>query len=707
MLALGPLVVLALAASFPAASAYPRPGRTEMVSVAVEGWADAYSHYPYISDDGRFVAYQSASTNLVAGDTNNQTDIFIRDLQEGVTERLNVAVDGTESNFNSGGVTMSPSGRYVAWSTMATNVLSEDANNIWDVLVKDVQTGELMLASVANDGTQGGGWSVAPSAGGLDSGVIAFESDATNLVPNDTNGVRDVFVRDFRTGTTTLVSSSASGELGNAVSNSASVSADGRLVAFSSMASNLVPGDSNERGDAFVKDIVTGQIQRITLTDLDGETNLGGGGAVISGDGSTVMFSSASNDIVPADGNAGGNQFGISDVFIRDLVAGTTERVSVSSAGVEANSTSGGHALSADGRYVTFATGANNLVPGDTNGRPDLFLHDRVTGLTERISVNADGTEATGGLFGTSRGAPNADGSVVAFASDNPNIVPGDTGLGFDSDIFVRRRGPALGLAELRVQRGPDGLTVEGVANFSGLLAASASDPIGDGREELGADLSGASVIVRPENEDLLVRLQVTRLPGVRTPSVKPSQPGAALPGLAGVPAVVHSLSFRLGGISHELRALRAGASAVPPGAPLFALYRCEVSCVEVAHLAGGYGTTGAEIRFAVPFASLGVSGPATLTQLLVSAGVGEAAVGIVHTLDTLSVPDVAIVAPTIEIGVAPPDLAEHQVPFQPGPSLTSGIFSATLAHPGGPARVWARACLGTTCAAASMPAPD
>jgi hypothetical protein len=537
--------------------------------------------------------------------------------------------------------------------------------------------------------------------------VIAFESDATNLVPNDTNGVRDVFVHDFRTGATSLVSTSASGELANAQSNSASVSADGRLVAFSSMASNLVPGDTNERGDAFVKDIVTGQIQRVTLTDLDGEVNLGGGGAVISGDGSTVMFSSASNDIVPADGNAGGNQFGISDVFIRDLTAGTTERVSVSGAGVEANSTSGGHALSHDGRYVTFATGANNLVPGDTNGRPDLFLHDRVTRLTERISVNADGSEATGGLFGTSRGAPNADGSVVAFASDNPNIIPGDTGLGFDSDIFVRRRGPALGLAELHVERGSDGLTVDGVGNFSGVVAASASDATGDGREELGADLSEVSVIVRPENEDLLVRLQVTRLPGVRTPSIKPSQPGAALPGIAGTPAVVHSLSFRLGGIAYELRSMRAGAAAAPPAAPFFALYRCEAACLEVSRLAGGYGTTGAEIRVAVPFSALGVSGPATLTNLVASAGVGEAAAGIVHTLDALSLPDVAIVAPTIELGVAPPEQAQHQVPFQPGPSPSIGTFSAMLADPGGPVRVWARACLGTTCGAASRLVPN
>lgn len=439
------------------------------------------------------------------------------------------------------------------------------------------------------------------------------------------------------------------------------------------------------------------------------EGNQHAGGPLISADGGVVAFSSAASNLVPADTNAGANQFGIGDVYVRDLVAGTTERVSVSSHGAEASAVSGGSGISADGRFVTFQSSASNLVPGDTNSDSDLFLHDRATGLTERISVKADGSQVDGGLFGSSTAAPNADGSVVAFASDQPGIVPGDTGLGFDSDIFVRRRGPALGVAELRAQPGQQEIAVDGAATFSGLVAATATDAAGDGVEPIGADLSAVEVIVRPEAEDLQIRLAVTKLPGVRGPNVPPFQPGIFVPGTTGAPAVVHGLRFTVGGVAHEVRAMRVGAAAAPPGAPLFALHRCEIVCLETARLSGGYGSTGDEIRVSVPLQALGLAVGGELQQVRAFAGIGEAAAGAVQELDTLSLPDATITAPRVEVGLAMAGTPPSEVTFDHPVQLTAGLFSTTIPIPAGaapgPWRVWARACLGSSCEPSSIPA--
>ncbi len=703
------LVVIALAAVLPpgAAQAYPRPARTLWASASLSGEPDSYSHEPTVSDDGRFVAFHTAATNIVPDDTNEQADIFVRDLEQGTTERVSVSADGGQADFNSSAPSISPDGRFVAFNSRATNLVPGDANGQWDAFLKDRLTGEIELISVASDGTQGNGISsccYTKGIAGANARWVAFESDATTLVPGDTNGLRDVFLRDRQTATTTRVSESAAGAQGDNISATPSLTPDGRTLAFASYATNLVAGDTNGRADVFVKDLDTGAIRIASLTVEDDSPNSGSGNPSISADGRFVAFSTAASNMVPQDTNSGGNTLGIGEVFVRDLVAGRTERVSVTSQGGEISGVAGRPEISADGRYVTFQSGAANIVPGDTNASTDAFLHDRLTGATERISVRSDGSEATGGLFGASRPVPNADGSVVVFASDHPGIVPGDTGGGFDSDIFARFRGPALGVTELDASSAAEGVSVAGAVSMSGVVAASASDAAGDGNAALGADLLETSLVYRPEAEDILVRLGVSGLPGIRATNMIPTQHPTALPSVAGAPGVVYGLRFTVGGILHEVRALRAGASAAPPGAPLFALYRCETACLEIARLAGGFGTTGEEIRAAVPLSALGGAGK-TLSAVRAFAGIGEAAAGMVQSLDELVLPDAPLPLPEVRLGIASEDVPAQEVVLDTPATLAAGRFSATVADTGsGARRVWARICLGTWCEMRSAP---
>jgi hypothetical protein len=296
---------------------------------------------------------------------------------------------------------------------------------------------------------------------------------------------------------------------------------------------------------------------------------------------------------------------------------------------------------------------------------------------------------------------PNADGSVVVFASDHPGIVPGDTGGGFDSDIFARLRGPALGIAQLEVSS--DG-GVSGAVSMSGVMAASATDPAGDGNAALGADLVETSVMYRPESEDLLVRLGVSALPGVRAPNAIPTQHPTAVHSVAGAPGVVYGLRFTVAGVVHEVRALRAGATAAPPGAPLFALYRCEAACLETARLAGGFGTSGKEIRVAVPLSAIGGAGK-TLSAVRAFVGIGEAAAGAVQSLDEVVLPDAPLPLPEVRLGMAAEDVPGQEVVFDTTATLTAGRFSGSVAGAGGGARrVWARVCLGAWCEMRSFP---
>ena len=228
---------------------------TTRVSVnSSEAQADNWSAGPSISSDGRFVAFESEASNLVTNDTNGFIDAFVHDLQTGATERVSVNSSGKQGNLESGFPSIRSDGRFVAFQSLASDLVANDTNNTSDVFVRDLPTGATERVSVNSSEAQADNWSAGPSISS-DGRFVAFESIATNLVANDTNGSRDVFVRDLQTGTTQRVSIDSSGKQGNLNSYDPSISSDGRFVAFGSEASNLVANDTNNTGDVFVREL--------------------------------------------------------------------------------------------------------------------------------------------------------------------------------------------------------------------------------------------------------------------------------------------------------------------------------------------------------------------------------------------------------------------------------------------------------------------
>jgi len=299
--------------------------------------------------------------------------------------------------------------------------------------------------SVSSAATQGNSESRQPAISS-DGRFVAFESVASNLVPNDTNSQFDVFVRDVQTGTTTRVSVDSTGNQGNFESQSSSISSDGRFVAFGSGATNLVAGDTNNAPDSFVHDRDTdgdgtldepGAVAttRVSVDSAGNQANGFSSSPAITGGGRYVAFASGATNLVTDDTN------GIQDIFVHDRITGTTELVSVDSTGNQANAYSNLSGISADGRFVGFQSSASNLVPGDTNACTgyttcvDVFVRDRDTdgdGIfgeagavsTSRVSVDSTGNQANGHSF--SYDGMSANGRFVSFYSIASNLIPGD-----------------------------------------------------------------------------------------------------------------------------------------------------------------------------------------------------------------------------------------------------------------------------------------
>jgi cold shock CspA family protein len=396
--------------------------------------ANDESDWPTVSADGRFVAFESHASNLVAGDSNATVDIFVYDRSTGTTERVSVDSSGAEGDGGSfGPLAISADGRFVAFASHATNLVVGDTNSAVDIFVRDRSAGTTERVSVDSSGAQTiSRWCVRPAIS-ADGNVVTFESDAANLVASDTNGVNDVFVHVRSTGVTERVSIDSSGAEANDWSGQSAVSADGTIVEFSSFATNLVPGDTNGYQDVFVHDRSTGTTERVSVDSSGAQANYPSGEPAISADGTLAVFSTAASNLAPGDTN---NQY---DVFVHDRLSGTTERVSVDSAGGQANNGSLSPSVSANGRVVAFESDASNLVAGDTNGRTDVFVHDRSSGITDRVSVDTSGAQANGV---SSRTSISAYGQVVAFASYASNLAAGDTNACVDG--FVRDRQQAM-----------------------------------------------------------------------------------------------------------------------------------------------------------------------------------------------------------------------------------------------------------------------
>ena len=408
---------------------------TIMVSVSSSGsQGNLYSSYPSISADGRFVAFSSLADNLVANDTNGTWDVFVHDRETGETMIVSVSSSGVQGNGFSQSPSISADGRFVAFESSATNLVENDTNNSSDVFIHDRLAGQTERVSVDSSGIQGNRESYGTSISS-DGRFVAFYSYADNLMTNDTNGGYDAFVHDRLTGQTERVSVSTSGVQGNGFSQFPSISADGRFVAFESSATNLVENDTNNTVDIFVRNRLTGQTERVSVSTSGVQGNGFSQFPSISADGRFVVFESSATNLVENDTNKN------SDAFVHDRLTGQTERVSVDSSGIQGNTSAISYAatISADGRFVAFHSVANNLVADDTNDTWDVFRHDRLTDQTKRVSVSSSGAQGDDSSVYTSI---SADGRFVAFESSADNIVSPDTNN--REDVFVHDSGLQL-----------------------------------------------------------------------------------------------------------------------------------------------------------------------------------------------------------------------------------------------------------------------
>jgi Tol biopolymer transport system component len=422
------VVALVVAAAPAGGAATGAGGSTSRASVSSTGrQGNALSFDSAISAHGRYVSFGSAASTLVPGDTNGNVDVFVRDRLAGVTRRVSVGQGGQQANGDSSLHTaVSADGRYVGFSSDASNLVPGDTNDDGDAFVRDLRTGVTRLVSLRADGRQVAPDSFLDAMSG-DGRHVVFTTDGSDLVPGDRNGEFDVYVRDRLAGVTRWVSIGLGGQAAaDEGSFGQGISADGRYVTFVSAAPNLVAGDTNLSQDVFVRDRLAGRTHRVSVGPGGRESNGFSSGGSISADGRFVAFSSGASNLVPGDTN------GVADVFVRDQQAGVTRRVSVGSSGRPGNNDSFNAAVSADGRYVAFISAASNLVAGDTNGF-DAFVRDRLAGLTRRVSVGPAGRQANGT---TIVAAISADGRHVTFSSTASNLVPGDTNG--ESDVFVR-----------------------------------------------------------------------------------------------------------------------------------------------------------------------------------------------------------------------------------------------------------------------------
>lgn len=366
----------------------------------------------HFSSDGRYVVFESYASNLVASDSNGVYDVFLYDTQ---THSLtNITRTG---NGHSQQPSISANGRYITFTSGADNLVDNDTNSNHDIFVYDRQTATFERVSVTNAGAQGSGeHCYAPSISD-DGRYVAFHSYMANLVSGDTNGQGDVFVHDRTNHTTERVSVDSDGAQGTFEAKNAAISGDGRYVAFET-ASHLSANDPDGNiPDIFVHDRQTHTTEKVSVNNTNTQgTRSESYAPAISNNGRYVAFRGYGNQLVSDDSN------GVGDIFVHDRTNHTTERVSLSSSGVQANGESYYPTISADGRYVAFMSTATNLVSNDNNGFYDVFVYDRQNDTVMRLSTDAAGNQ--GNNYSTYP-AISLDGSLALFSSWASNLVSG------------------------------------------------------------------------------------------------------------------------------------------------------------------------------------------------------------------------------------------------------------------------------------------
>lgn len=402
-------------------------GLTAVVSVASDGTpANDLSFEPALSADGQYVAFTSYATNLAPNSTKRQADVYVRDLRAQTTSIVSISSAGIRGNRASGEPSISADGRFIAFTSETEYFDPSDWNGAKDVFVRDTKDGITARVSISSGGAQGGEDSHEPAIS-ADGRYVAFSS-ASKLVPGLPDRINSqIYVRDLMTATTALVSASLSGTHANGYCGSPAVSADGRYIAFVSDANNLGFSNTGQHYHVYVRDTVAGTTAHVSVPFTGGEANRSSYAPSISADGRYVAFVSDASNLVPGDFN------GVEDVFVRDMVAGTTRRVSISSSGGQANQNSWPPVISADGRFVAFDSYASNLVPNDTNGEKDVFRHGPLFALTYTMEDAAQALRIAGGMVNPS-----------PAVAERLNVVSASPGVDLRDAVSIARKAAGL-----------------------------------------------------------------------------------------------------------------------------------------------------------------------------------------------------------------------------------------------------------------------
>ncbi|MBX7218566.1 MAG: hypothetical protein K1Y36_01355 [Blastocatellia bacterium] len=422
------------------------PGAIGLVSSNSAGTdtGDLQSNRPVISGNGRYVAFESFASNLTLNDTNGfVSDVFRRDMNPGgspAPTELVSAIPGLtgSGNNNSSSASIDDSGQYVAFVSDASDLDTGDGNSLSDAFWRDMGATQCRLVSRNSTNTASGN-NISDTARISGNGqFVAFRSDASNLTTaTDSNSASDIFRRDV-VGNSTLLVSRRSGvnQTGNGASTEPSISSDGRYVAYTTEASNLVAGDTNLATDVLRRDTtVLGSVLVTVNAAVTASGNSSSSTPRLSADGSAVVFVSLAGDLVNFD------TVGTNDVFIRSFATSTTQLLTVrigSLFSATGNAGSSGIQLSSDGRYAVFQSDATDLTANDTNTFGDIFWRDLQTGRTVLVSVNSSGTGSGNGT--SALPVLSRNGRYVAFFSSATNLVTTPTtGAG---DIYLRDMNP-------------------------------------------------------------------------------------------------------------------------------------------------------------------------------------------------------------------------------------------------------------------------
>lgn len=416
-------------------------GTTDLVSMSAAGvGGNSHSTSAAVAADGSAVAFQSQAYNLHPEDTDVEWDVYVADLETGELYLASIRADdkkrgrgGRGKSLKGNGESLHPSlsadGRWVAFDSRADNLDRADPNVRADIYVKDLVTGGLTLASTSPDGVVGDGYSIRPSLSG-DGRLVAFQSVAANLHPVDLDTTTDVFVKDLVTGEVRLASavSTARGLVkGNAASYGAALSGDGTAVAFTSIATNLHPADTDPDADVYHKDLVTGALTLVSAAgDRSGTRH--SYAPAISADGRFVAFLSDAADLSPEDPDT------VTDAYLKDVSTGELRLVSTTADGVKADNRISGISLSGNGGVVAYSTRAQNLSSDDTDIYiSDVYTKAVATGILTLSSVNSAGVKGDDSSFDPSL---SHDGFVLAFTSYARNLHPADA-IG-TADVYAR-----------------------------------------------------------------------------------------------------------------------------------------------------------------------------------------------------------------------------------------------------------------------------